>query len=301
MEHDPEQYQMNKRRERIQTLMKAYQGDIWAFAAEFAFTTYHELLERMDDVENALDCLKDEWKQYKLNHTVNPSCSLSPRESEKIQKQDTTRLNEELMLERLRNEKMMMIEDSPWGQNREDDRMMVEEPPREPLLIKYEKPRPYKPKFKKIYRIKLPPTEDRMLIEKEPSQRMPHPKIQKEQNRVRFRRVYSRITKRKVFVKIYVPKDMLIENENVDWRKVSLAPREDTGCDRLMMIESSETEIQTKKRRQPSAGNAESSGSPPIDLKRKAIKTWSMKSPPNSKSNSRVYLDYFPVKFKKKA
>jgi len=101
---------------------------------------------------------------------------------------------------------MMLIEDSPWGQNREDDKMMAEEPSRESLLIKYEKPRKYKPKFKKVYRIKLPPTEDRMLIEKEPSQKMPEPKIQKEQNRARFSRFYSRITKRKVFVKIYVPK-----------------------------------------------------------------------------------------------
>jgi hypothetical protein len=69
----------------------------------------------------------------------------------------------------------MMIED-PWGQNSEDYRMMVEEPPREPPLIKYEKPRKYKPKFKKVYRIKLPPIEDRMLIEKEPSQKMQNPK-----------------------------------------------------------------------------------------------------------------------------
>jgi hypothetical protein len=297
MEHGPEQ----TRRERINLLKEAYQGDIWAFAAEQAFTTYHELLARIDDVYDALNCLRDEWKQSKLNHTVNSSCSLSPRESEKIEQSDTTRLNDEhLILQRLRNEQMMMIEEDspPWGQNREDDRMMVEEPSREPLLIKYEKPRKYKPKFKKVYRIKLPPTEDRMVIEKEPSQKMPEPKIQKEQNRARFRRVYSRIKKRKVFVKIYVPKDMLIENENVDWRKISLAPRDDTECDRLMMIESSETEMQTRKRRQPSAVNAESSGSPPFAHKRK--KTWSMMSPPDSK-NSRIILDYYPVKFKKKA
>jgi hypothetical protein len=65
---------------------------------------------------------------------------------------------------------------------------------------------------------------------------------------------------------------MLIQNENLDWRKVLLAPMDDTECDRLMMIESSDTEMQTRKRRQPSAGNAESSGSPPIVTKEKQSK-----------------------------
>jgi len=298
MEHGPEQIRI--RRERIQLLKEAYQSDIWAFAAEQAFTTYHELLARIDDLYDAVNCLRDEWKQNKLNHTVNSSCSLSPRESEKIEKQDTTRLNEEIMLERLRNEQMMMIEDSPSGQNREDDRMMVEEPPREPLLIKYEKPRPYKPKFKKIYRIKLPPTEDRMLIEKEPSRKMPPPKIQKKETRYRFRRVYFEIKKPKVFIKIYVPKDMLIENENVEWRKISLAPRDHSECDRLMMIESLGTDMQQQKKRRPSSPrNAESSGSPP-NIHKKKMK-WSKPSPPDDKSSRRVYLSHFTVKFKKKA
>ncbi len=36
-----------------------------------------------------------------------------------------------------------------------------------------------------------------------------------------------------------------------------------------------------------------------LSTKRKIIKTWSMMSPPDSKS-SRVYLDHYPAKFKKK-
>jgi len=72
------------RQEKVKLLMEVYQGDIWAFAAEQAFTTYHELLARIDDAYYALNCLRDEWKQYKLNRAVNSSYSISPRESKKI-------------------------------------------------------------------------------------------------------------------------------------------------------------------------------------------------------------------------
>ncbi len=44
MEHGPEQ----TRRDKVKLLMEAYQGNIWAFAAEQKFTTYHELLARID-------------------------------------------------------------------------------------------------------------------------------------------------------------------------------------------------------------------------------------------------------------
>jgi len=64
MEHGSEQTRLDK------LLMEAYQGDIWAFAADQAFTKYQELLARIDAVNHELNCFRDEWKQYNLNQTV---------------------------------------------------------------------------------------------------------------------------------------------------------------------------------------------------------------------------------------
>jgi len=68
-------------------------------------------------------------------------------------------------------------------------------------------------KLKKVYRMKLPATEDRMLIDKETSGKMPPPKIHKEETYDRFGQVNFRITKlRTICQKIC----MCIENENED-------------------------------------------------------------------------------------
>jgi hypothetical protein len=84
MEHGSEQTRLDK------LLMEAYQGDIWAFAADQAFTKYQELLARIDAVNHELNCFRDEWKQYKLNQTVKYSGPLSPRHIEKIKQQIQT-------------------------------------------------------------------------------------------------------------------------------------------------------------------------------------------------------------------
>lgn len=301
MKKDPE----TLRRERISDLKNAYQGDIWAFAEEQSYNRYHELLARIDDLYSAMNCLRDDWKLRKNNLVADSSPSLTPSESEDIYSEEEkviTRQNEEIILDRLRNDQLMMIEESPWGENQEDHddiKMMIEDSHQKPPLTRYEKRKPYKPKFKKIYRIKKPPTEDRMMIEKPLSQnQQPQQQIPKKQIRKRFRRIYLRIKKPKVFVKVYVPKtDMLIENENLEWRMNLRAPQNQIQEEFKMVIENEVKTFPNRKRERPSyAEILDSSGSPPPKPITKMMK---YKGSSNTSPQTRVkFSDFFKVKFK---
>ncbi len=105
--------------------MEAHQSDIRAFISEQAFIIYQELLPRTKNLYDAFN-LRSGWKQDKLNHIVN---------SKERTVDTATRLNEELIPERLRNEQFMTIEDDfPWRKIR----MVIEYSPQKPRLINYE-------------------------------------------------------------------------------------------------------------------------------------------------------------------
>ena len=286
-----------KRQEDSISLKEYFHGDIWTLAIDI-IDHLQKLRARTEELQNSINSLRSDSKQKTLKSDVNSLCSLSPRES-KLEEEieaDLPCLDDDFTQKRQRNEKDMDIESPALEENRQDSRMMLEEQesPYKPPLTRYEKPRKYKPKFKKIYRIKLPPTEDRrMHIEKEPSLiQEQRPNDRKKESRTRFKRIYFRIHRPKVLVKVYRPKDIQIEE---NWGMVSHAPAENA----LMMIEEQKTsEITTKKRRPSLERNAESGGSPPISSHTtKKKKFWSSKMTPDP--GKQITLDRFVVKNKR--